>query len=76
MLAVAKAANAHGFISSFPDGYDTLVGERGVKLSGGQKQVIGRPAAPAVSACCLRLLACLPAVSTARLLACSPAVFA
>jgi ATP-binding cassette, subfamily B, bacterial MsbA len=34
----AKAANAHDFISSFQDGYETLVGERGVKLSGGQRQ--------------------------------------
>jgi ABC transporter fused permease/ATP-binding protein len=36
--AAARAANADGFIREFPDGYDTLVGERGVKLSGGQRQ--------------------------------------
>jgi len=34
----AKAANAHDFITRFPDGYKTPVGERGVQLSGGQKQ--------------------------------------
>ncbi len=34
----ARMANAHDFISRFPDGYATLVGERGVQLSGGQKQ--------------------------------------
>jgi ATP-binding cassette subfamily B protein len=34
----AKVANAHDFVSRFPDGYATLVGERGVQLSGGQKQ--------------------------------------
>ena len=35
---VARAANAHNFISEFPKGYDTMVGERGTTLSGGQKQ--------------------------------------
>ena len=34
----ARRANAHEFITSFPDGYDTLVGERGMQLSGGQRQ--------------------------------------
>jgi ATP-binding cassette subfamily B protein len=36
--AVAQAAHIHGFISATPKGYDTMVGERGLKLSGGEKQ--------------------------------------
>jgi len=36
--AVCRAANIHDFIASLPDGYDTLVGERGYRLSGGEKQ--------------------------------------
>lgn len=40
IVAAAKAANAHDFIVKFPDGYDTTVGERGMRVSGGERQRI------------------------------------
>lgn len=41
IIAAAKAARIHDFVMSLPEGYDTAVGERGLKLSGGEKQRVG-----------------------------------
>ncbi len=38
IVAAARAANAHAFITEMPNGYDSLIGERGVKISGGERQ--------------------------------------
>ncbi len=40
VVEAAKAAHAHAFVTAFPDGYDTVVGERGMQVSGGQRQRI------------------------------------
>ncbi|VDC30556.1 ABCB family ABC transporter ATP-binding protein/permease [Pseudogemmobacter humi] len=41
VIAAARAAKIHDFIESLPEGYETMVGERGLKLSGGEKQRVG-----------------------------------
>jgi subfamily B ATP-binding cassette protein MsbA len=50
IVRAAQVASAHDFVTEFPDGYDTVVGDRGIRLSGGQRQriaiaraIVGRP---------------------------------
>jgi subfamily B ATP-binding cassette protein MsbA len=50
IVRAAQVASAHDFVMEFPDGYDTVVGDRGIRLSGGQRQriaiaraIVGRP---------------------------------
>ncbi|XP_028068035.1 ABC transporter B family member 28-like isoform X2 [Camellia sinensis] len=62
VIKAAKAANAHGFIISLPQGYDTLVGERGGLLSGGQRQRVAIARALLKNAPILILDECRPRV--------------
>ena len=55
--AAAKSANASEFIRTFEQGFDTLVGERGVRLSGGQKQRVAIARYVINTDCCRRIIA-------------------
>ncbi len=65
VVAAAKAAQAHDFIMSFPDGYNTFLGQNGVNLSGGQKQRVSIARALVRSSKILILDDCVSAVDVA-----------
>jgi ATP-binding cassette subfamily B multidrug efflux pump len=64
IIAASKAAQAHEFIVGFPDGYQTMVGERGVTLSGGQRQRVAIARALLMNPCILILDDSLSSVDT------------
>src|SRR3546814_12769414 len=62
MVEAAMAANIHGFVAGLPKGYDTPVGEKGIKLSGGKRQRVAIARAILRAAPLLALDEALPAV--------------
>ena len=65
VVAAAKAAQAHDFVSQLPEGYETMLGQRGVNLSGGQKQRVAIARALLIDPAVLILDDSLSAVDTA-----------